>query len=72
VLSLETFDNNENTPTDAIGQFLTSEIITKLYPKVSGLSRNKINNKHNNKKKTLAEKQNKGLWWQNSLEWLTK
>jgi len=33
-----------------------------VYPKVSGLSRNK---------QTLVEKQHKGLWHQNSLDWLT-
>jgi hypothetical protein len=41
----------------------------RVYPKVSGLSHNKIYAYNN---KTLVEKQHKGLWRQNSLDWLTK
>jgi len=37
---------------------------TKVYPKVSGLSRQR----RNKQQQTLVEKQRKGLWRQNSLD----
>jgi hypothetical protein len=43
---------------------------TRVYPKVFGLSR--WRNKQEQQQQTLIEKQNKGLWRQSSLDWLTK
>jgi len=40
---------------------------TRVYPKVSGLSR-----WQNKQQQKPVEKQRKGLWRQNSLDWLTK
>jgi len=48
--------------------YLYGHYNTRVYPKVSGLSHNEIY--YNNK--TLVEKQRKGLWRQNSLDWLIK
>jgi hypothetical protein len=42
---------------------------TSVYPKVSGQIHNEIYAYNN---KPLVEKQHKGLWRQNSLDWLTK
>jgi hypothetical protein len=42
---------------------------TRVYPKVSGLGRDQ---NIRLQQQTLVEKQHKGLWRQNSLDWLTK
>jgi hypothetical protein len=39
-----------------------------MYPKVSGLSRQRNKQQQQQQQKTLVEKQHKGLWQQNSLE----
>jgi len=45
---------------------------TKAYPKVSGLSRYRNKQQQQQQQQTLVQKQHKGIWWQNSLDWLTK
>jgi endonuclease YncB( thermonuclease family) len=45
-----------------------------VYPKVSRLSplRNKQQQQQQQQQQTLIQKQHKGLWRQNSLDWLIK
>jgi hypothetical protein len=45
--------------------------ITRVYPEVSGLSRER-RKQQQQQQQTLVEKQRKGLWQQNSLDWFTK
>jgi len=49
--------------------YLEDRYHTKVYPKVSGLSHNEI---YGLSLVLLVEKQHKGLWRQNLLDWLTK